>query len=92
MIDNEFDYDYFQFRAEEGKQYIVNLRGGTLDSPNIRLSERSATLDWETSSLGGGDIRAYLFVQELGDVYFYVESPRSSEGTYSLTIALAGSG
>ena len=89
-IDNAFDDDYFRFRAEEGKQYILNLQGDTLDSPNVRLSERSATLHWETRSLGNRGIRAHLLMQESGDVYFFVKHATSGEGTYSLTVTEGG--
>ena len=90
-MDYEEDIDYFQFTAQTGQFYQIDVNLGTLDDSYVELQDSDG--QWLTENDDYGDSSASRIIWEAldsGDYYVSVGASWLSEtgtGTYTLTVA-----
>ena len=92
-VDSDFDFDYFRFEAVEGRAYLIDVTGETLQTIHVRLytSDGAAPENWyenqyrDDSSWGD---RAFIEWTPLssGEYYLAIDGAFGNVGTYTLTI------
>ena len=92
-VDSDFDFDYFRFEAVEGRAYLIDVTGETLETIHVRLytSDGAAPENWyenqyrDDSSWGD---RASIEWTPLssGEYYLAIDGAFGNVGTYTLTI------
>ena len=90
-VDDDFDFDYFRFRVEAGRQYQISVRGETLEYFRIRLytSDGAAPDDWSRNqyrddSASGG--MTEWTAPSSGEYYLALDGYHEKLGAYTLTI------
>ena len=90
-LDYAFDFDYFRFRAEEGRKYRIGITHETLRpssvylySPDGQTLETSGKQSLEKTPSG---IQMLWIAPRSGDYYFVVHNFGGHSGTYELTIS-----
>ena len=91
IVDDYFDFDYFQFEAVKDQMYRLTLTCGTLDGIRVKLyaSNGAAPVNWNRNHWKGWwDNRDVLewVAPSSGRYYFVVDSESGGVGTYRLTL------
>lgn len=95
-LENDFDFDYFRFQAEEGRAYRIDVMGASLEGFRVKLytSDGAAPKDWYGNQFAedsaSGEITQWL-APSSGHFYVAIEGYNEHVGTYSLTISRANS-
>ena len=93
-LDYMFDFDYFQFSAEQGRKYQINVTHETLGTTSIglyasgshRISQDQAL---ESRKLGEDGPQVVWVAPSSDDYYFAVHNFGDEIGVYTFTITLA---
>ena len=95
-LDYRFDLDYFQFAAEEGLTYLVDVQHGALRETSVWVYDRHGNGplrsdpdrgSWK-AELGPSGPRVSWVAPEFGDFYAAVENFGGESGPYTLTISI----
>ena len=85
-IDNPIDYDVFEFAAEEGQHYQIDLVRGTPPDSLLTLHDFAGHDLAGSENYGGSPASQLLWVGPPDWYYLTVESPDGNTGTYTLMI------
>ena len=96
-VDDDFDYDYFQFQAVEGKSYRVEIDLGTLEYYHRHLYTADGVPHDAWYEFWDDGVRASFTEtgewtpSSSGTFYLAVDGAWGSVGTYTVTITEVGS-
>ena len=85
-IDNPLDYDIFNFLAEEGQHYQIDVALGTLTDSQLTLIRYDGIAAAVNDNYGDSLASQILWVGTAGLYYLAVESADGSTGTYRLFV------
>ena len=91
IVDDYFDFDYFQFEAVKDQMYRLTLTCGTLDGIRVKLyaSNGAAPVNWNRNHWKGWwnnrDVLEWV-APSSGRYYFVVDSESGGVGAYRLTL------
>ena len=95
-VDDDFDFDYFKFHAMEGRTYMIDVNGGTLETINVRLYtfDGAAPENWyenyrRDDSSWGDKASIEWTPARSGEYYIAIDGALGNVGTYTLTITEA---
>ena len=91
MLDYMFDFDYFQFRANQGQKYRMHVEHESLGESSITLYGPDGTTPEDRGLKSRERVATgpqILWVAPTSDVYYFaVQNFGGESGTYTLTIA-----
>ena len=89
-LDYMFDFDYFRFRAQEGKKYRVNVDHDTLRASSVGLyapdGQTGMNRSWITREVVSTGPRIVWIAPSSDDYYVAVHNFGGKTGRYTLTI------
>lgn len=99
VVDDEFDLDYFQFEAAEGRRYRIEVVPGTLQHFRTRLFNAHNSAPWGWNNLypddeadGPGRFLRTWRAPDSGVYYLVVDGYNENLGTYTVRITDLGGG
>ena len=93
-LDYHFDFDYFQFRAEEGQRYVISVNHDTLRASSLLLygADGQTFERFMDRARGSSGPQMQWIASASGDYYFAVHNFGGGSGHYTITTTRQGSG
>ena len=91
VLDYVLDFDYFRFRAEDGRKYRMTVNHETLRFTGVTLYAPDGLTEefgkWKSRRQVSSGPQVLWVARESGDYYFAVQNFGAKTGPYTLTIA-----